>query len=124
MFVLVVLISMLSTAAFAEEPDMRYNARATGVYRLATHYGYYEVDYGSVVGYGNLIRGNEVKAAQASLKTIYEESGGVVACDPIYVDGDFGGYTYNAIYNFQDFYGLVADGCAGDATFGKFQNLL
>lgn len=124
MFVLVVMLSMLSTVAFAEEPDMGANARAANVYRLATHYGYYEVAYGTVVGYGNVTSGTPVKAAQASLKTVYEESDGLVACNPGTVDGAFGGNTYNAIYNFQSYYGLGADGRAGDQTFAKLQNLL
>lgn len=122
--VLVVMLSMLSTAAFAEEPNMVSNARATDVYKLATHYGYFEVQYGTVVGYGNVTSGTPVKAAQASLKTVYEESDGMVSCNPGTVDGAFGANTYNAIYNFQSFYGLGADGRAGDQTFAKLQNLL
>ena len=124
MLVLVVLISMLSTAAFAEEPDMRYNTRSTDVYRLATHHGYFEVPQGTIVGYGNDTTYYNVKATQASLKTVYTESSGAVPCNPGDVDGLFGNGTYNAIYNFQDHYGLGADGRAGDRTFTKLESLL
>lgn len=123
-FVLVVLIAMLSTVAFADESDICLNAKTTGVYKLATHYGYFEVPYGTVVGYGNVTSGTPVKAAQGSLKTVYTESRKLVPCDPGDVDGAFGQNTYNAIYNFQVFYGLDPDGRAGDNTFSKLQNLL
>lgn len=122
--ILIMAMSLFVVSASAEGLDLTYNVNASSKYRLATHYGYYEVDYGTVVGYGNVTSGTPVKATQACLKHVYVESNGVVACDPGDIDGLFGGATYNGIYVFQVYYGLSPDGRAGDQTFSKFQSLL
>lgn len=122
--IMIMAMSLFVVSASAEGLDSTYNVSANNKYRLATHYGYFEVDYGTVVGYGNIMRGEEVQATQACLKHVYEESNGVVACYPGAIDGEFGPDTYNGVYAFQVYYNLSPDGRAGDETFSKFQMLL
>ena len=119
--VLVLTLSCFVFSASAETPPAS-PASANRNFILTTHYGYYEVPYNTVVGYGNETSGYNVKATQSCLKTMYEEYG--INCYPGDIDSLFGPDTYNAIYNFQVAENLSADGRAGNQTFGKFETML
>ncbi len=123
--VLIMAMSLFTISASAEGVDSTYNVSENNKYRLATHNGYFEIDYGTLVGYGYIIEGYEVYATQACLSYVYVDSGGKVSCSPNGVDGQFGPNTYNALYNFQVHYNLTyKDGIAGDETFAKFERLI
>ena len=114
---IVLSLSLLSVVAFADG----YNRVSAlddvmpNYYPLSTSFGYFEIPYGTVVGYGNQNRAYDVRGTQAALTDIHNDFG--INCDPYGVDGLFGGNTYNAIYNFQVATGLTPDGYAGHYTF-------
>lgn len=127
--VLILVLSLFTSYAFAEGSNAGDGLGSIGTrsvslsyYQFATHYGYYEIPYGTVVGYGNTTSGRYVQGTQAALAHIHDEFG--ISCDPHGVDGLFGSNTYNAIYNFQVYKGLTADGCAGDNTFMAIQLMM
>ena len=59
------------------------------------------------------MKGADVKTLQAALITYG------FSCGTAGADGDFGSATYAALRKFQNKYGLVADGIAGNATWSK-----
>ena len=121
--VFAVVLSLFSITAYADGREVsNVHYVQSSYYPLATHYGYYEVPYGTLVGYGYQTSGVNVRATQAALTHIYEDIG--IACNPHGVDGLFGSNTYYAIYAFQNAVGLTPDGIAGDNTFSKFVNYL
>lgn len=122
---LVLILSVFSVSSYAEAsvPETANVSVANQTHLIVTHYGCFYVPYGTVVGYNNTTSGIYVQAAQSMLKHTYVESDGIVNCDPGKIDSLFGPATYNAIYAFQVYFGLSADGACGDETFGKFESM-
>ena len=61
----VFMLSFSAAPAYAEHATP--NGSTSIGYYLDTDYGHYYVPMGTVVGYGNIISGNYVRAAQAAL---------------------------------------------------------
>jgi len=113
-------VLMLSfSAAPANAEQATPNGSTAAGYYLYTDYGYYYVPLDTVVGYGNIISGKYVRAAQAALTHINNHES--VSCDPHGIDGLFGDYTFNAVQAFQTYAGITSDGYVGDDTWLSMQ---
>lgn len=108
----VLMLSFSAAPAYAEHATP--NGCTSVGYHLYTDNGYYYVPMGTVVGYGNIISGQYVRAAQAALTHISNHE--PVSCDPHGIDGLFGYNTYYAVMAFQAYAGISMDGYVGNDT--------
>lgn len=108
----VLILSFSAAPAYAEHATP--NGSTSIGYHLYTDDGYYYVPMDTVVGYGNTVSGDYVRAAQAALTYIHNHY--YVSCDPQGIDGSFGPNTYNAVRAYQAYEGITVDGYVGNDT--------